>query len=117
MDDVGRLSGYFPRPLIPFVSRRELVSTLGVQGREDARNLTSLRARRRSPGDLEQPPGNRRRNNFCVSVPRTTKRRTLAEKKCGGVRCCPGPKKFRSKFPKTVLARSADGWHTAMRNN
>src|SRR5436189_155918 len=78
---------------------------IAVQGREDARNLTSLRARRRSPGDLEQPPGNRRRNNFCVSVPRTTKRRTLAEKKCGGVRCCPGPKKFPSKFPKTVLAR------------
>jgi len=31
---------------------RELVSTLGVQRSEDARNLTSLRARRRSPGDL-----------------------------------------------------------------
>src|SRR2546430_16993289 len=96
----------FLRQIRPFRgSLRELVSTLGVQGREDARNLTSLRARRRSPGDLEQPPGNRRRNNFCVSVPRTTKRRTLAEKKCGGVRCCPGPKKFPSTFPKTVLAR------------
>jgi len=39
----------------------ELVLTLGVQRSEDARNLTSLRARRWSPGDLEQPPGNRRR--------------------------------------------------------
>jgi hypothetical protein len=39
----------------------ELVPMLGVQRSEDARNLTSLRARRRSPGDLEQPPGNRRR--------------------------------------------------------
>jgi len=33
-------------------SYRELASTLGVQRNEDARNLTSLRARRRSPGDL-----------------------------------------------------------------
>jgi hypothetical protein len=46
------------------VLRRELVSPRGVQRKEDARNLTSLRARRRSPGGLEQPPGGWRRNNF-----------------------------------------------------
>ena len=40
---------------------RELVSARGVQSWEDARNLTSLRARRRSPGGLEQPPGGWRR--------------------------------------------------------
>src|SRR5260370_12423684 len=45
---------------------RELVSTLGVQRREDARNLTSLRARRRFSGDLEQPPGDRRRKTPVV---------------------------------------------------
>ena len=44
-----------------FHGPRELAPPLGVQRSEDARNLTSLRARRRSPGDLEQPPGNRRR--------------------------------------------------------
>jgi len=33
----------------------------GVQRSEDARNLTSLRARRRSLGGREQPPGGRRR--------------------------------------------------------
>src|SRR2546430_2977413 len=38
--------------LFPYTTlfRSELVATLGVQGREDARNLTSLRARRRFPG-------------------------------------------------------------------
>src|SRR5437667_9929039 len=47
----------FLRQTRPFRgSLRELVATLGVQGREDARNLTSLRARRRFPGDLEQTP-------------------------------------------------------------
>src|SRR5438132_2149405 len=103
MDDVGRLSGYFPRPLIPFVSRRELVSTLGVQGREDARNLTSLRARRRSPGDLEQPPGNRRRKFFRGFVLQDCGTNHARRKKCGGVRCYPSPKKFLPKSPKIVL--------------
>jgi hypothetical protein len=70
------------------VLRRELVSPRGVQRKEDARNLTSLRARRRSPGGLEQPPGGWRRNNFygvLRCVPRD--RRTLAEKNRGGARC------------------------------
>src|SRR6266481_4405690 len=51
----------------------ELVPAPGVQRSEDARNLTSLRARRRSPGDLEQPPGNRRRKflNFRSKRPRS----------------------------------------------
>src|SRR5882762_2642549 len=48
--------------------RRELVPSPGVQRCEDARNLTSLRARRRSPGVLEQPPGNRRRITSVVSL-------------------------------------------------
>ena len=47
----------------------ELVLRLGVQRNEDARNLTSLRARRRFPGDLEQPPGNRCRKILYSSVP------------------------------------------------
>src|SRR5437899_12636990 len=59
---------------------RELARTLGVQRSEDARNLTSLRARRRSPGDLEQPPGNRRRKISAVPICGTTERLTLAEK-------------------------------------
>ena len=42
----------------------ELVPPRGVQRWEDARNLTSLRARRRSSGGLEQPPGGRRRKDF-----------------------------------------------------
>ena len=45
---------------------RELVPPRGVQNGEDARNLTSLRARRRSLGGLEQPPGDRRRKISAV---------------------------------------------------
>src|SRR5438309_3350893 len=71
----------FLRQTRPFRgSLRELVATLGVQRSEDARNLTSLRARRRSPGDLEQPPGNRRRKISAVPICGTTERLTLAEK-------------------------------------
>ena len=80
----------FLRQTRPFRgSLRELVATLGVQGREDARNLTSLRARRRSPGDLEQPPGHRRRKTFVASFRETAERSTFAEKNvevCDGVR-------------------------------
>src|SRR5258706_6536311 len=59
---------FFPSKVALIVRSWELVFTPGVQRSEDARNLTSLRARRRSPGDLEQPPGNRRRKFFCGSV-------------------------------------------------
>src|SRR5713101_6732432 len=62
------LHTYLPCETTPSLKLRELVSTLCVQRSEDARNLTSLRARRRSPGDLEQPPGSRRRKFFCGSV-------------------------------------------------
>src|SRR5713226_9264589 len=62
------LHTYLPCETAPSLKPRELVSTLGVQRSEDARNLTSLRARRRSPGDLEQPPGSRRRKILCGSV-------------------------------------------------
>src|SRR5271166_4001785 len=55
---------------------RELVPHPGVQRSEDARNLTSLRARRRSPAVVEQPTGNRRRKKSLFS---------LAELFCGGV--------------------------------
>jgi hypothetical protein len=58
----------------------ELVFTPGVQRSEDARNLTSLRARRRSPGDLEQPPGNRRRKFSIAPFCETAERQTFAEK-------------------------------------
>jgi len=44
---------------------RELASPRGVQISEDARSLTSLRARRRSPGGLEQPPGRLAPQDFC----------------------------------------------------
>src|SRR5713226_2058525 len=64
------LHTYLPCETTPSLKLRELVSTLGVQRSEDARNLTSLRARRRSPGDLEQPPGNRRRKILYSSVRR-----------------------------------------------
>lgn len=47
------------------LGNRELVHRRGVQLNEDARNLTSLRARRRSPAVVEQPTGNRRRKNLC----------------------------------------------------
>lgn len=60
-------------------SLRELVLDLGVQRYEDARNLTSLRARRRSPGVLEQPPGNRRRKISVISLLSTEERSSLAE--------------------------------------
>src|SRR5882762_4972930 len=53
---------------------RELVPSPGVQRCEDARNLTSLRARRRSPGVLEQPPGNRRRITSVISLCMTPER-------------------------------------------
>src|SRR6267143_5425974 len=53
---------------------RELVPSPGVQRCEDARNLTSLRARRRSPGVLEQPPGNRRRIISVISLCATAER-------------------------------------------
>jgi len=58
---------------------RELVSPRGVQRKEDARNLTSLRARRRSPGGQEQPPGGRRRKISAVP-PCPGDPRSLAEK-------------------------------------
>jgi hypothetical protein len=45
---------------------RELTPHPGVQCYEDARNLTSLRARRRSPAVFEQPTGSRRRKNLCT---------------------------------------------------
>ncbi len=59
---------------------RELVSPLGVQRSEDARNLASLRARRRSPGDLEQPLRKSAPQNFRSPVLWTAERWTLAEK-------------------------------------
>src|SRR5437588_11608721 len=70
----------FLRQTRPFRgSLRELVATLGVQGREDARNLTSLRARRRSPGGLEQPPGGwRRKTRWRCVMPLNS--RDLSEK-------------------------------------
>src|SRR5467141_517450 len=58
---------------------RELVPNPGVQRCEDARNLTSLRARRRSPGVLEQPPGNRRRIISVISLCAAAERSSLAE--------------------------------------
>src|SRR6266850_7246049 len=58
---------------------RELMPNPGVQRCEDARNLTSLRARRRSPGVLEQPPGNRRRIISVISLCATAERSGLAE--------------------------------------
>jgi hypothetical protein len=64
---------------LPNSRHRELVLRLGVQRSEDARNLTSLRARRRSPGELEQPPGNRRRKFF--SIPFLAEHRTAETRK------------------------------------
>jgi hypothetical protein len=63
-----------------FRLQRELVPRHGVQRSEDARNLTSLRARRRSPGDLEQPPGNRCRKISVVPFHENVERWKLAEK-------------------------------------
>src|SRR5215475_3619862 len=57
---------------------RELVPSRGVQRKEDARNLTSLRARRRCPGGLEQPQevgGSKFLRSLCPGDPRS-----LAEK-------------------------------------
>src|SRR3989442_11299549 len=75
---------------------RELMPNPGVQRCEDARNLTSLRARRRSPGDLEQPPGNRRRKISVLPFCGTAERWRLAEKNvevCDVARAC---RSFRS---------------------
>src|SRR5260370_5164351 len=83
--------------------RWELVATLGVQGNEDARNLTSLRARRRSPGDLEQPPGNRRRKILCSSVLWNRRGVDARRKNCGGVRCRPSPEESQKKNRNKVL--------------
>src|SRR6266446_567735 len=96
---------------------RELVPNLGVKRCEDARNLTSLRARRRSSGDLEQPPGNRRRKIFCSSIPWGRGGEQTRRKNCGGVRCRPSPKKFLKQSTKKILDLYAGASSKAMRNS
>ena len=80
-----RNSRFLPRKDALSGDARELVPEPWCPTKEDARNLTSLRARRRSPGVLEQPPGNRRRK---ISVPSLRESRGAVQprrKSCGGV--------------------------------
>ena len=63
---------------------RELVGRLGVQRKEDARNLTSLRARRWSPGELEQPQ-EIGAAKFLYSHSAVLQSGGDSQKKCGGV--------------------------------
>src|SRR6266481_6540 len=91
---------------------RELVPNLGVQRCEDARNLTSLRARRRSPGVLEQPPGNRRRKISVFSLCSNADRPGLAENCVEVCDVSRAPKSFRrnSGERSRFVTRLPHGW-------
>jgi hypothetical protein len=70
---------------------REQLRSPGVQFTEDARNLTSLRARRWFSGELEQPQ-EISAANFLNSI--STELRTLAEKTVEVCDVAQAPKRF-----------------------